>query len=201
MNLPTFDTRLPRRRFAFRLRTLLWLPVAAAALIVCMTPSGPWVGIRSLTIRFLVVDEATGRPIPNARVLLLYLYTNQHEDDQKIVGETGTDGRVALTAAFKAHGAFGLGGETCLISLSPWSVRVEAEGYRTFPTVLDDPDHKASVVLSNPPLGLSVPLPKEVKIALRRAEPEEPDPQREERLLPRRRRATPRAGRCRVRCR
>ena len=85
----------------------------------------------------MVVDEATGRPIPNA--VVRPIDPRFAPDDAENQGErvvTGAAGSVEYFLSANVHGREGLLGRTETISYNPWLIRVEALGYRPFVTSL-----------------------------------------------------------------
>ena len=63
----------PSTRFRFRLRTPLLLPAAFAVGFLALTTISPiGCGYACPNLRFRIVDDVTGRPIPGADVMSIY---------------------------------------------------------------------------------------------------------------------------------
>jgi hypothetical protein len=156
-------------RFSFSLRTLLLLPFVLAPLFVALLPVLPYQASVSTTapFSFVVVDEATGRPISNAAVRLIdprFALDDTENQGARVV--TRADGSVEYFLSANIQGREGLLGRTETISYNPWMIRVEALGYRPFFTSLaSDPPIPADR-LTAPPLGLTFPPPPSVTIRL-----------------------------------
>jgi hypothetical protein len=152
------------RRLVFRLRTLLGLPVVAALLMTLIVEcgravnSGFWVGRKDVTLPFLIVDETTNNPIPQAEV---WLIEPGNSGAGPVKGLTGQNGRVDLQNSFYARGSFGVG-ETTHVGFHPWLVRVLADGYRSFVAALEDFDGPPPDGSTDPPLRLYYPVPREI---------------------------------------
>ena len=157
------------RWFRFRLRTLLLLPIVLAPLLVVLLPVLPYQASVSTSsdFSFIVMDGATGRPIPNAVVRLID--PRFAPDDTEYQGErvvTGADGSVDYFLSANIHGREGLLGRTETISYNPWMIRVEAVGYRPVFTLLGNDPPISADRLTDPPLGLTFPPPRSVTIRL-----------------------------------
>jgi hypothetical protein len=158
-----------RRRFRFRFRTLLLLPIVLSPLLVVLLPVLPYQASvsTSLPFSFMVMDEATVRPIPNAVVRLIdprFAPDDTENQGERVV--TGADGSVDYFLSANIQGREGLLCRTETISYNPWMIRVEAIGYRPFFTSLaNDPPIPADR-LTAPPLGLTFPPPPSVTIRL-----------------------------------
>lgn len=157
------------QRFRFSLRTLLLLPFLLAPLFVALLPVVPYEASVSTTspFRFIVVDEATGQPIPNAAVRLIdprFAPDDYENQGQRVVTEV--DGSVEYFLFANTHGREGLLGRTETISYNPWLIRVEASGYRPFFTCLASDPAVPAVRLTAPPLGLTFPPPPSATIRL-----------------------------------
>jgi hypothetical protein len=158
------------RRLRFRLRTLALLPFALAPLFVALLPVLPYEASVSTTrpFHFLIVDDATGRPVPDATVQLID--PRFPPDDAENQGErvvTGPDGTAPYYLFANVRGREGLLGRTETTSYHPWLVRVEARGYRLFFTSLAAEAPVPAKRLSAPPLGLTFPPPPSATIRLR----------------------------------
>jgi hypothetical protein len=185
-------------RFRFSLRTLLLLPFVLAPLFVVLLPVLPYEASVSTTspFRWVVVDEATGRPIPGATVRVIdprFALNDLENQRQSVV--TGADGSAEDFLYANVHGRKGLLGETETITYDPFLIRVVAPGYQIFYTALaEDPPvsldrltqrlrvdglypdwHLAEDPpisfdrLTARPLGLTFPPPPSVTIRLSRA--------------------------------
>lgn len=157
------------RWFRFRLRTLLLLPLVLAPLIVALLPILPYQASISMTapFRFVVVDEATGRPIPNAAVRLIdprFALGDTANQGERVV--TRADGSVDYFLFANVQGRQGLLGRTETISYNPWLIRVEARGYRPFFTSLASIPPIRDDRLTAPPIGLTFPPPPALTIRL-----------------------------------
>ncbi|HEY2155832.1 MAG TPA: carboxypeptidase-like regulatory domain-containing protein [Isosphaeraceae bacterium] len=111
----------------YRIRTLLTLPVAAALLLVWLDQShrGHWSGTAHVRLDFLVLDDATGGPIPGAAIRLDPLgWGIVHEDTM-----TDRDGRAALILGAPAGGRFTLLRRERHVHYRGWDLRVGADGY------------------------------------------------------------------------
>lgn len=157
------------QRFRFGLRTLLLLPFVLAPLFVALLPIRPYQASVSTTspFNFVVVDDATDRPIPNAAVRLID--PRFPLDDTENQGEravTRADGSAEYFLSANVQGREGLLGRTETISYNPWVIRVEALGYRPFLTSLASDPSVSADQLTAPPLGLTFPPPPSVTIRL-----------------------------------
>ena len=157
------------QRYRIGLRTLLLLPFVLAPLFVALLPVLPYQAFVSTTspFSFAVVDEATGRPIPNAAVRLID--PRFAPDDTANQGEqvmTGADGSVGYFLSANVQGREGLLGRTETISYNPWMIRVEALGYCPFFTSLASDPPISSDRLTASPLGLTFPPPPSVTIRM-----------------------------------
>jgi hypothetical protein len=158
----------PGRGFRFSLRTFLLLPVVLAPLFVVLLPVLPYEASVSSTVRWVIVDEATGRPIPGAAVRLIdptfALDDVEHQYNSVVAGADG--GADDLLWA-DIHGREGLLGRTETITYNPLLIRVESPGYRPFFTSLaGDPPIPVDRLTARP-LGLTFPAPSSVTIRLR----------------------------------
>jgi len=156
-------------RFRFSLRTLLLLPIVLAPLFVALLPVLPYQASVATTtpFSFVVVDEATGRPIANAAVRLIdprFPMDDAENQGERVV--TGAAGSVEYFLSANVHGREGLLGRTEAISYNPWLIRVEALGYRTFVTALASDAPIPPDRLTARPLGLTFPPPPSVMIRL-----------------------------------
>lgn len=157
------------QQFRFRLRTLLLLPFVLGPLFVALFPVLPYQASVATTspFRFVVVDEATGRPIPNAAVRLIdprFALDDAENQGERVV--TRADGSAEYFLFANVHGRKGLLGRTETISYNPWLIRVEALGYRLFFTSLAGDSPIPADRLTAPPLGLTFPPPPSVTIRL-----------------------------------
>jgi hypothetical protein len=157
------------RRFRFSLRTLLLLPVVLAPLLVALLPVRPYQSIVSTfsASSFVVVDEATGRPIANAAVRLIdpsFALDDTANQGERVV--TRADGNTECYLSANIQGREGLLGRTETISYNPWMIRVEAPGYRPFFTSLASEPPIPADRLTAPPLGLTFPPPPSTTIRL-----------------------------------
>jgi hypothetical protein len=126
-------------RLGFSLRTLLLLPFVLAPLFVVLLPVRPYQSSVSTTspFSFVVIDEATGRPIPNAAVRLIDpRFPPDDAENQGARVVTMADGSAEYFLSANVHGREGLLGRTETTSYNPWMIRVEALGYRPFFTSL-----------------------------------------------------------------
>jgi hypothetical protein len=141
-----------------------------APLFVVLLPVRPYdESVSTSLVRWVVVDEATGRPVPGATVRLIDPrfpeddLENQPNIDILILGDNLGIGSV-LSAHI--HGREGLLGRTETITYNPLLIRVEAPGYRLFFTSLaSDPPIPADRLTARP-LGLTFPAPRSVTIRL-----------------------------------
>ncbi len=157
------------QRFRFSLRTLLLLPFVLAPLFVALLPVLPYQASVSTTspFSFVVVDDATGRPIPNAAVRLIDpRFAPDDAENQGTRVVTGADGSVEYYLYANVRGREGLLGRTETISYNPWLIRVEALGYRPFFTSLATDPPIPTDRLTAPPLNLTFPPPPSVTIGL-----------------------------------
>jgi hypothetical protein len=157
------------RWFRFSLRTLLLLPIVLAPLLVALLPVLPYQASVSTTspFSFMVMDEATSRPIQNAVVRLIdprFAPDDTENQGERVV--TGADGSVGYFLFANVQGREGLLGRTETISYNPWMIRVEALGYRPFFTSLANEPPIPADRLTAPPLGLTFPPPSSVTIRL-----------------------------------
>jgi hypothetical protein len=157
------------QRFRFGVRTLLLLPFVLAPLFVALLPVLPYQASVSATspFSFVVVDESTGRPIPNAAVRLIdprFALDDTENQGERVV--TGADGSVDYILSANVRGREGLLGRTETISYNPWLIRVEALGYRPYFTSLASDSPIPADRLTAPPLGLTFPPPPTVTIRL-----------------------------------
>lgn len=147
-------------RFQFRLRTLLLLPIVVTPLFIILLPVRPYEGAIPCTFRFVVVDDATGRPIPDAIVRLInQTIPPEHDDLQPEAVMTGADGSAECFVYVDTRGREGLLGRTQRVTFQPWMIRVEVPGYRLlFTSLAGDPPVRADR-LTDPPLKLVYPPP------------------------------------------
>ena len=141
-------------------------PLCPALLPVC-----PYQASVSTTspFRFVVVDDATGRPIPSAAVRLIdprFAPDDTANQGERVV--TGADGSVDYFLSANIQGREGLLWRTETISYNPWMIRVEAVGYPPFFTSLASAPPMPADRLTAPPLGLMFPPPPSVTIRLSR---------------------------------
>jgi len=151
----------------YKVRTLLLLPVACTAGLVCSrAPVSHWSGAKPVNLPILVVDRISGRPMPNAEVELIQPY-----DDERppVKARTGPDGRVVLRNLFHACGSDYVIGGSESVTFSPWLIRVAAPGARPFCAALAPPASEPSVRETGPCLNLSYPVSGPVRIALDRS--------------------------------
>jgi hypothetical protein len=156
-------------RFRISLRTFLLLPVVLVPLFVALLPVLPYQGSCSTTspFSFVVVDEMTGQPIANASVRLIDPRFSQ--DDLENQGPrvvTGADGSVEYFLFANIQGRQGLLWKTETISYNPWTIRVEALGYRPFVTSLAGNPTMSTDQFTAVPLGMIFPPPPSVTIRL-----------------------------------
>jgi hypothetical protein len=185
-------------RFRFSLRTLLLLPIVLAPLFVVLLPVLPYEAsvLTTSPFRWVVVDEATGRPIPGATVWVIdprFALNDAENQRQSVV--TGADGSAEDFLFANVHGRQGLLGQTETITYNPFLIRVVAPGYQVFYTSLAEDPPIALDRLTQPPrvdgrypdwhlaadppipldrltarpLGLTFPPPPSVTIRLSRA--------------------------------
>jgi hypothetical protein len=156
------------RRFRFSLRTLLLLPVVLAPLFVALLPVLPYQAERSSPpFRFVVVDDATGRPIPNAAVRVLdprFRFDDAKNQGERIV--TGADGNAEYSLYANVQGREGLLGHIETTSYHPLLIRIEAPGYRSFFTSLASEPSALANQFTATPLGLTFPPPYSATIRL-----------------------------------
>jgi hypothetical protein len=92
-----------------------------------------WVGSADLKVQFLVTDEATGLPVPNATIEIQSeggFYDERHPKDFNLV--TGPDGCVSYTCCNSmCFGTSGLFTDSYAVHLPWWQFRVSATGYGT----------------------------------------------------------------------
>lgn len=157
--------------FRFRVRTLLLLPIVLAPVLIGLLPVLPyeWEISASTTFRFIVVDNATGQPVPNATVQVVHPgYALDDKDQQGVRVTAGADGSAEYFLYAKVHGREGLLGRTETITYNPWMIRVEAPGYALYSTSLaGDPPIRADR-LTDLPLNLAFPPPPSATIRLSR---------------------------------
>jgi hypothetical protein len=156
-------------RFRFSLRTLLLLPFVLASLFVALLPVLPYQASISTNspFSFVVADEATGLPIPNAAVRLIdprFALDDAENQGNRVV--TGAAGSVEYFLYASVRGREGLLGQTETVSYNPWLIRVEAPGYRPFFTSLASDPPIPPDRLTARPLGLAFPPPPSVTIRL-----------------------------------
>ena len=154
--------------------TLLLLPGALASVVAVLLPVVPYEVSSSMSwpTTFVVVDDATGRPVPNATVRFVDPRFRLDDPINQPAREvTGADGSADLFPSANIHGRQGLLGMTEMTSYNPWLIRVEATGYRPFISSLaGDPAIPAAQLIARP-LSLPFPPPKWVTIRLKPASP------------------------------
>lgn len=154
------------RRLRFCIRALLVL-VVLTPLFVAVLPVIPYQGAFSIPFHFVVVDDATGRPIPNAVIRLIHpAFAENDRENQHEKMVTEVDGSVECYLDGTSHGREGLLGRTETITFNPWMIRVEAQGYRPFFTSLASDPPVPADRFTAPPLGLADPLPPSATIRL-----------------------------------
>lgn len=157
------------RRSRLCLRTRSLLPFVLIPLYVVLLPLRPYEAstLSASPFRFVVVDEATGQPIPNASVQILnprFALDDDGSQGKRVL--TGADGDAAYDLYVNIHGREGLLGCTETLNYNPQLIRVEAPGYRpVFTSLANDPTMLADQ-LTAPPLGMTHPPPSSVTIRL-----------------------------------
>jgi hypothetical protein len=151
---------------SYRLRTLLLVPVVCAVGLACTRiPVTAWSGAQWVNLTILVVDGGSGVPISGAEVELIHPF-----DDERppVRGSTEADGRVVLRHRFYASGVDYLVGSTSHVTFSPFVIRVTAKGCTEFRASLARPDGASYQMATAPPLNLSYPALRPVRISLSR---------------------------------
>lgn len=161
-----------RNRFSFSLRTLLLLPIVLAPLIVVLFPvlpyQTPYLMIAPLPpFDVVVVDDATGRPIPNAAVWPIDPRIAPDDLENLVQPEmTNGAGSAELFLGATIYGRAGLLGRTATVTYNPWLIRVVAPGYEPYFTSVASDAPILRERLTAPPLGLKFPPPPSVTIRL-----------------------------------
>jgi hypothetical protein len=116
-----------------------------------------WIGSKTLPVRFLVTEEATGRPIAGARIRL-------YGPERSIGGEgrTAEDGRGEVLNTFRASIEMTAFGERGDVGFEGWWLEVSADGYQSrFVTLTEStgldrrlPDHVP------PPIAMGLARPE-----------------------------------------
>ncbi|WP_406695705.1 hypothetical protein V5E97_32345 [Singulisphaera sp. Ch08] len=157
-------------RFRFSTRSLVLLPFVLAPLFATLLPVRPYQAMVSTTspFSFVVVDEATGRPIPDAVVQVIDpSFALDDTENQSKQAVTGADGHVNYHLYANVHGREGLLGQTETISYNPMMIQVKALGYLPYFTSLASDPPLPADRLTAPPLGLTFPPPRSVMILLK----------------------------------
>jgi hypothetical protein len=115
----------------------------------------------------LVVDSASGRPIPGAEVEIIRPIDDER---QPVKGRTDVVGRVVLCNLFYASRTSYLVGATDRVRFSPFVIRVTAEDFSEFCAHLAPSDDRPYPykLTTAPPMNLTYPVPGPVKISLSR---------------------------------
>lgn len=155
------------------LRLLLLLPVALAPLFVILFPVFPYEESVSTSgpFYFLIVDDATGKPVADASVSIIYPTHRRDDPDWQLPPTiTGADGHAEKFLSADSFGRRGLLASTETTTYSPQLVQVDAPGYARFLTALANEDPQTGDQLTDPPLGITFPPPAFVQIRLKPAD-------------------------------
>jgi hypothetical protein len=165
-----YRSRVERKpRIQFGVKTLLLLPLVLVPLFVALLPILPYEALTSMStlFSFVVLDDATGRPIPGAALQVIdprFALDDAENQGERVI--TGSDGSVEYFIHAIVHGRAGLLGKTETITYAPFLIRVEAPGHRVFFTALAADPPKPSDRWTAPPLGLSFPPPPTATIRM-----------------------------------
>jgi hypothetical protein len=117
---------------------------------------------------FVIVDEETHQPIPNATVRLIDpRYDPNDPEMQAEAVVTGSDGRAEYFLYANVTGRAGLLGRTETISYDPFVIRVDASNYELFLARLSNDTSTRSGRYTARPLGLTFPPPPSAVVGLR----------------------------------
>jgi hypothetical protein len=146
-----------------------FLAVMAFAVVLSGFLSPPryhFQGLTRRTLRFQIVEAGRRAPIAGAGVTIKHPWDSERPP---IEGSTDAGGRVDLHGIFRgAGGGIGRVQPSYNVFYGPWSVTVEAEGFRKFQANLDEINWLKEE--GDPPLGLREPLPPEIVIELKPAQ-------------------------------
>lgn len=107
-----------------------WTAVAIGAAIILgllaiLASAAIWDGERRLPVTISVVDQETGKPIPNATVRLQGSILGA----KQVVGQTDLAGSVTLLSNFPTSGTTSLVYETAFASVYDYEIAIDAQGY------------------------------------------------------------------------
>ncbi|WP_165068126.1 hypothetical protein [Paludisphaera rhizosphaerae] len=126
------------------LRLMVSIAVVAGGLAYLVNTKGAyWAALSNVPLRFTILDDASGRPIPHASVRLPG--TPVYESPP-----TGDDGQTTVVVSVMCSGETGLLRKTRHANFGPWRIRVVAPGYKTFVESLEDHTQDARFHEENP---------------------------------------------------
>ncbi len=152
-------------KIRFRLRTLMVFPVAVALIIslwAALSPAVPLNGEREVTLDFLVIDSANGKPIADALVRV----SDPFDEEKKAESRTRRDGETRLTHRFDVNGEQRVFRTSGIVSFEDCWFEVSARGFISLVVPLAD--------LTGKQRGLNVLPPPPIKVALRRGKTPNP---------------------------
>ncbi|QDU60210.1 hypothetical protein Pan216_10480 [Planctomycetes bacterium Pan216] len=111
-----------QRRFLWRVTgmALLFLPLVV---LLQWGTIGQWIGSTNITLRFQILDRATGKPLPGAKVTLADGY------DHRTSTSTNRDGIAEIEHRFVVKGNHGLFFDEGLIEFRSATITIEADGF------------------------------------------------------------------------